>query len=130
VLLDSRQGGSIRLFGGRGFVRQDGGVAVVDPPNRMEGVVKFVVISRLAPGVENSRKALEVFSKAGLSPGAEATYAAGDGKTFINIIESDTPDMVTSSTYAPFFEKQEVFAVVPADETWLQAIQAAQANWD
>jgi hypothetical protein len=105
-------------------------VAVVDPPNRMEGVVKFVVISRLAPGVENSRKALEVFLKAGLAPGAEATYAASDGKTFINIIESDTPDMVTSSTYAPFFEKQEVFSVVAADETWLQAIQAAQANWD
>jgi len=40
VLLDSRQDASIRLFGGRGFVRQDGGgggVAVVDPPNRMEG---------------------------------------------------------------------------------------------
>ena len=55
--------------------------------------MKFVVISRLAPGVENTRKALEVFLKAGLSPGAEATYAAGDGKTFINIIESDTPDM-------------------------------------
>jgi hypothetical protein len=105
-------------------------VAVVDPPNRMEGVVKFVVISRLAPGVENSRKALEVFLKAGLSQGTEATYAASDGKTFINIIESDTPDMVTSSTYAPFFEKQEVFSVVAADETWLQAIQAAQANWD
>jgi hypothetical protein len=101
-------------------------VAVVDPPNRMEGVVKFVVISR----VENTRKALEVFLKAGLGPGTEATYAAGDGKTFINIIESDTPDMVTSSTYAPFFEMQEVFAVVPVDETWLQAIQAAQANWD
>jgi hypothetical protein len=96
----------------------------------MEGVMKFVVISRLAPGVENSRKALEVFAKAGLSPGAEATYAGADGKTFINIIESDAPDMVTSSTYAPFFEKQEVFAVVPLDEAWLQAIQAAQANWD
>ena len=36
--------------------------------------------------------------------------------------------MVTSSTYAPFFEKQEVFPVVAVDETWLQAIQAAQAN--
>lgn len=71
-----------------------------------------------------------MFLKAGLAPGAEATYAASDGKTFINIIESDTPDMVTSSTYAPFFEKQEVFSVVAADETWLQAIQAAQANWD
>ena len=92
--------------------------------------MKFVVISRLAPGVENSRKALEVFLKAGPGEGTEALYAASDGKTFINIIESDTPDMVTSSTYAPFFERQEVFSVVAADETWLQAIQAAQANWD
>jgi len=92
--------------------------------------MKFVVISRLAPGVENSRKALEVFLKAGLPPETEATYAASDGKTFINIIETDTPDMVISATYAPFFEKSEVFSVVAADETWLQAIQAAQANWD
>jgi hypothetical protein len=38
--------------------------------------------------------------------------------------------MVVSSTYAPFFDKSEVFQVVAADEAWLQAIQAAQANWD
>jgi len=92
--------------------------------------VKFVVISRLAPGVENSRKALQVYLTAGLPQGTEAIYAASDGKTFINIVESDTPDMVASSTYAPFFDKSEVFPVVAVDETWLQAIQAAQANWD
>jgi hypothetical protein len=96
----------------------------------MEGPVKFVVISRLAPGVENSRKALEVFLKAGLPQGTETTYAASDGKTFINIVESDAPDMVAASTYAPFFDKSEVFQVVAVDETWLHAIQAAQANWD
>ena len=79
--------------------------------------------------MENSRKALEVFLKAGLPQGTEATYAASDGKTFINIVESDTPDMVASSTYAPFWDKSEVFPVVAVDETWLQAIQAAQANW-
>jgi hypothetical protein len=92
--------------------------------------VKFVVISRLAPGVENSRKALEVFLKAGLPEGTEVTYAASDGKTFINIVETDAPDMAAASTYAPFFDKSEVFQVVAVDETWLQAIQAAQANWD
>jgi len=92
--------------------------------------VKFVVISRLAPGVENARKALEVFLKAGLVQGTEAAYAAADGKTFISVIESDTPDTVASATYAPFFDKSEIFPVVAADETWLQAIQAAQANWD
>ena len=105
-------------------------MAVVDPPNGMEGVVKFVVISRLAPGVENARKALPVYLKAGLAQGTEAIYAAADGKTFISIIESDAPDMVTVATYAPFFDKTEVFPVVAVDETWLQAIQAAQANWD
>jgi hypothetical protein len=94
------------------------------------GAVKFVVISRLAPGVENSRKALEVFLKAGLPEGTEVTYAASDGKTFINIVETDAPDMAAASTYAPFFDKSEVFQVVAVDETWLQAIQAAQANWD
>jgi hypothetical protein len=92
--------------------------------------VKYVVISRIAPGVENSRKALEVFLKAGLPQGTEAIYAASDGKTFINILESDTPDIVTSYTYAPFFEEQKIFTVVPADEAWLQAIQTAQATWD
>jgi hypothetical protein len=56
-------------------------------------------------------------------------YAAADGKTFILILDSDTPDVVTSSTYAPFFDKTEVFPVVVVDETWVQAIQTAQANW-
>ena len=92
--------------------------------------MEFVTISRLAPGVENSRKALEVFLKAGPGPGTEVIYAGSDGKTFIVIAESDTPDTVTSSTYAPFFERTEVFPVVAVDETWLQAIRAAQANWD
>jgi hypothetical protein len=94
------------------------------------GIVKYVVIGRLAPGVENSRKALEVYLKAGLPQGTEAIYAATDGKTFINIVESDEPDIVASYTYAPFFEEQKVMPVVAIDETWLQAIQTAQATWD
>ena len=91
--------------------------------------MKYVVISRLAPGLENSRKALEVFMKAGLPEGTEALYAASDGKTFVNIVEADVPDLVGSSTYAPFFDRSEVIPVVPADEKWLQAVQAAQNNW-
>jgi hypothetical protein len=91
--------------------------------------MKFVVISRLAPGVENARQALEVFMKAGVPEATEATYAAADGKTFINIVETDMPDMVLSSTYAPFFEDSKVIPVVPLDEAWLQSIQTAQANW-
>jgi hypothetical protein len=59
----------------------------------MGGVVKYVVISRVAPGVENARKALPVYLKAGLAQGTEAIYAATDGKTFISIVEEDTPDM-------------------------------------
>src|SRR5215467_13240647 len=47
--------------------------------------MKYVVISRLAPGVENARKVLQVFLKAGLPEGTEAAYAATDGKTFITI---------------------------------------------
>jgi hypothetical protein len=92
--------------------------------------MKFVVISRLAPGVENARKALEVYLKAGLPQGTEAIYAASDGKTFINIVESDAPDLVASYTYAPFFEETKVIPVAAVDETWLQAIQTAQASWD
>jgi hypothetical protein len=55
--------------------------------------VKYIVISRLAPGIDNARKALEVFQKAGLPPGTEAVWAGTDGKTFINIVESDAPDI-------------------------------------
>ena len=91
--------------------------------------MKFVVISRLAPGLENSRKALETYMKAGLPEGTEAIYAASDGKTFINIVDSESPDLVASSTYAPFFDRSEVIPVVPADEKWLHAVQAAQGNW-
>ena len=91
--------------------------------------MKYVVISTLAPGVDNARKALEVFMKAGLGPGTEATWAGTDGKTFINVIETDEPDMVTSASYAPFFEKVTVVPVVAVDGAWLEAIQAAQANW-
>lgn len=92
--------------------------------------MKYVVISRLAPGVENARTALAVFLKAGLPEGTQATYAAVDGKTFINIVETDAPDMVASATYAPFWHESTVIPVVEVDETWLQAIQAAQAKWD
>jgi hypothetical protein len=93
--------------------------------------MKYVVISRLAPGVDNARKGLQVFMKAGVPEGTEALYAATDGKTFISIVEGVEPvDMTVAATYAPFWEESKVIPVVAADETWLQAIQAAQANWD
>ena len=91
--------------------------------------MKYVVISRLAPGVENSRKALEVFTKAGLPPGTESVWAGTDGKTFINILEADTPDVTAAATYAPFFEETTIIPVVAVDGAWMEAIQAAQANW-
>jgi hypothetical protein len=93
--------------------------------------VKYVVISRFAPGVESSRKALEVFLKAGLPRGTEAIYAALDGKTYITILESEegNPDLLTTYTYSPFFEETKVFPVVAMDEAWLQAVQGAVAAW-
>lgn len=91
--------------------------------------MKFIVINRLAPGIDNAKKALEVFMKAGLPAGSEATWASTDGKTFINIVESDAPDVTMSATYGPFFEETTVFQVVPVDGAWLESIQAAQANW-
>jgi hypothetical protein len=91
--------------------------------------MKHLVMSRLAPGVDNARKALEVFQKAGLPPGTEATWAAADGKTFFSIVETDAVDMVTPATYAPFFEETSTIPVVPLDDAWMQAILAAQNNW-
>ena len=91
--------------------------------------MKYVVISRLAPGVDNARKALEVFSKAGLPPGTEATWAGTDGKTFINIVDTDAPDIAAAATYAPFFVETTIIPVVALDAAWMEAIQAAQSNW-
>lgn len=105
-------------------------VAPARPFGRKGRVVKYVGILRLAPGVENTRKALEIFMKAGSAQGTQALYASADGKTFVVIIESDTIDMVSSYTYAPFWEDNTVIPVVDVDDAWLQAIQAAQANWD
>ena len=92
--------------------------------------MKYVVISRLAPGVDNAQAALATFMKVGVGPGTEATYAATDGKTFINIIDQETADMTLSSSYAPFFESTVVYPVVAVDAAWLDAIQAARANWE
>jgi hypothetical protein len=92
--------------------------------------MQYVLIARLAPGVENQRKALQVFVKAGPAQGTTGLYAGTDGKTYITMLESDEPDLVAGLTYAPFFEKFEVVPVVPVDETWLRAAQAAEANWD
>jgi len=91
--------------------------------------MKYVVISRLAPGVANAQKALEVFSKAGLPPGTETVWAGTDGKTFVNVVDSDTPDTQAASTYAPFFEETTVLPVVPLDDAWMEAIRAAQSTW-
>jgi hypothetical protein len=92
--------------------------------------MQYVLIARAAPGIENQRKALQVFTKTGPAQGTTALLAGMDGKTFINMIESDDPDLVAALTFAPFFEKFELVPVVPVDETWLQAAQAAEANWD
>jgi len=61
--------------------------------------------------------------------GPTPVWASTDGKTFINIVESDAPDMAASSTYAPFFEATQVFQVVAVEDASMQAIQAAQSNW-
>jgi hypothetical protein len=91
--------------------------------------MKHLVISKLAPGVDNARKALQVYGKAGLIPGTEGTWAGADGKTFISLVETDAPDMISAATYAPFMEETSVIPVVPLDDAWLQAIQTAQSNW-
>jgi hypothetical protein len=97
--------------------------------NAKGATVKYFVMFKLAPGTDNARKALEVYGKVGVADGTEATWAATDGKTFITLIDTDAPDMRIAATYAPFFAESTVIPVVPLDEAWLTAIQAAQANW-
>jgi hypothetical protein len=91
--------------------------------------VKYITISKLSPGIDNARKALEVYGKVGEIPGSESTWASADGKTFISIVEADSPDMTTAATYAPFFEEMTVLPVVPLDEAWMKAAQTALSNW-
>jgi hypothetical protein len=98
-------------------------------PTVRRGTVRYVSIFKLAPGTDNARKALEVYAKLGVPAGTEASWAAVDGKTFISIIETDTPDMVITAAYAPFFEEVTVIPVVALDAAWLEATQQAQSNW-
>lgn len=87
--------------------------------------MKYVSISKLAPGTENSRKALEVFLKAGPPPGTQTLYARLDGKTFVNLIETDDVDIASAMTFAPFFEETTLMQVVEVNEAWLDAVKAA-----
>jgi hypothetical protein len=91
--------------------------------------MKYVVISKLSPGIDNAKKALEVFGKVGSGADTEMLLAGTDGKTFVVFIDSDTPDMTVSLTYAPLFESVEVIPVVPMDDAWMTAIQSAVSNW-
>jgi hypothetical protein len=90
--------------------------------------MKYVVISKLAPGTDNAKKAFAVFGKVGTGE-ASSVMAATDAKTFINIVESDSPDMTVSVTYAPFFESTTVIPVVDIDADWIKAVQTAMGNW-
>jgi hypothetical protein len=92
--------------------------------------MKYLTIVRLAPGVDNARKSFEVFQKVGLPPGTESSWAAADGKCFITITESDgPPDMANTMTFAPYLEETQVIPMVPLDDAWIKAVEAAQANW-
>jgi hypothetical protein len=91
--------------------------------------MKYIVIIKVAPGVDNVRKALELYGKVGAPAGTEATWAGTDGKTFINIVETDAPDIATAATFAPFFEETTVIPVVPLDDAWMKALQTAESNW-
>ena len=92
--------------------------------------MKYVTVVRLAPGVENVKQAFEVFGRVGVTEGVEALYAGTDGKTFVQITETDDPDLVNAMTYAPFFESTTIMPVVDLDETWVSSMTAALANID
>lgn len=92
--------------------------------------MKYIGKVRLAPGVDNVKKAFEVFGKTGTAEGTQALYAGTDGKTFFTLTETDNPDMVSSATYAPFFESVEIMPVVDVDEAWMTAMAQAIENMD
>ena len=71
-----------------------------------------------------------MFLKAARPTGTESVWAGADGKTFVNIVESETADITGVSTYAPLFEGSTVIPVVGFDDARMGAIRTAQANWD
>ncbi len=91
--------------------------------------MKYVVISKLLPGVDTAKHAFAVFGKVGLEEGTIGSYAGSDGKTFITIVDSDSEDMTVAATYAPFFESTTVIPVVAMDEAWMKSMQTAIGNW-
>jgi len=88
---------------------------------------KYVTIARLAPGVDNVKKSFEVFGRIGATANSQ-NYAAADGKTFVSIVETDQPDMVTQMTFAPFLEEVTIIPVVDMDDAWVAAVTAAFGN--
>jgi len=96
------------------------------PPQ--EGIpMKYIITARIAPGVENSKAAFDMFGKVGAPDNMEALYAAADGKTFIGIVNGD-PNITNSLTYAPFYDDVTVHAIVDLDDAWMAAATAAMAN--
>ena len=92
--------------------------------------MKYISISRLAPGVDNVKQAFDVFGRIGTPEGLQSMYASPDGKTFVLIVEADGYDVVRSATYAPFFEDVTVIPVVDVDEAWTNSIIEALGNID
>ena len=90
--------------------------------------MKYVSIVRLAPGVDNVKKAFEIFGKHGTTEGTEVLYAGIDGKTFVTISTGYDPDLAGTATYAPFFESSMVIPVVDVDDDWTTAMITAIAN--
>ena len=90
--------------------------------------MKYIVTARLAPGVDNVKRAFETFGRVGTANETVAIYAGTDGKTFITITETDDPDMVNAATYAPFFESTIVMPVVDVDDDWMNAMATALEN--
>ena len=90
--------------------------------------MKYIVTARLAPGVDNVKRAFETFGRVGTDEGLVALYAGTDGKTFITITESDDPDIVNAATYAPFFESTTIMPVVDVDDKWMNAMATAIGN--
>ena len=90
--------------------------------------MKYITISRLAPGVDNVKQAFDVFGRIGTPAETQALYASPDGKTFVLIVDADDYDIVRSATYAPFFEEVTVIPVVDVDDAWTKSIVAAIGN--
>jgi hypothetical protein len=93
--------------------------------------MKYVVIAKSNSNQATSREAMSVFAEQGVAEGTVALTAGLDGRTIMNIVETDDPAGLhnVTVTYSPYFDDFQVIPVLDVDDATVASILDAQGNW-